>query len=523
MWATLLHFISPAQSTYILSLTAKGGIVYLKKSSQIEFVSPYFDFEKIHEFQTFIDKAKKIPWIVLIDQGEEAFTGSVMPKMRGMAKKAWLKRLATQSNVDSPYFWSELQGASSSQSNMLRVLCYTLGNPSRLTAWLNILHSNQVRIRAAYSPIMLTETTLDILKLNSHKMKEGISVLITSHVNGLRQTVSVNGWTRFSRLAVHSFIDKEHWLEFFYQELSRLREYIISNGLLRDENIKVPVYTLLPSGLLDIETRKNRDDELKIQCRWIGHPEAASIFVLASVKHVRWGQLAPLHYLKRDISLRITKSLNILSVFIFAALLLFVVYNFLKFIQVEEDIDAARHLATSAATEYTAIAKTFPDTPLTRLQLADLSERWKEVSDIENDMSDLLRIAGQILEQEPKINIDSVTWSLEESSADGNAESKSQKKLPQDNLMKPVVPIEKLVLSGQVRGIASDDLRGMRDLLLQLKNRFNSYPGVSSKITKEPLDLSGTTSFSGSGQQQSNELNFTIQIWKRPIIKPQAK
>jgi hypothetical protein len=511
--ASKLDLVKSKGPLYILHLSSGKPQVFLAKSRGATFINLALELDQANALTSFAARSANIPWVLLVDQSEETFWGGVMPVMRGAAKTAWIERMATQSGSESPYRWSDLQGKSRSQPDKLRVLGYTLGRPEGLTPWLEALQACNARIRGLYSPVMLTASALGLLKIKPPKGEHDIGVLVTPHAEGIRQSVLVEGRVRFSRLALHPRVGDEQWFATVYNETSRLREYLTSSGLLKNDRAGMQLYVVLPPNLDPQLARNQARQHPKDQYQWIGNPLADLVYVAALAKSQPLSHLAPTFYNKRDMSTRITRGIYAVSSVIGAAVLAYAALALAQLWQKQVDVDAATAEASRSLQQYAAIAKNFPSTPLTAPQLVDMSKRWDAVkASTPPNMRDLLVAAGQILEQHPHLVIDSMEWL-------GDVPSKPAPPAAAPGLPPPASKEKKeiasLLLAGSIHGIASDDLRGTRDALSKLILDFNRNPNVRAEVIKKPLDLSTKASLSGSGKQESSELSFEIKLWQR--------
>jgi len=508
-----LELIKSSSPLHILHLSSGKPHIYLSNSKGAKLIEPIGGLQQPSDLALFAGQWPNIPWAILVDQSEETFWGGVMPVMRGAAKTAWIERMSTQSGSDSLYRWSELQGKSRSQPDKLRVLGYTLGRPEGLTPWLDALQGCDARIRGVYSPVMLTPTALTLLKIKPLKNEDDIGVLVTPHAEGLRQSVLVAGRVRFSRLALHPFTSSANWFETIYTETARLREYLIGSGLLKSDRAGMQLYVVLPPSVNAKDTKNAAIAHPRDHYRWVESALADLVYVSALAKSQPLSQLAPLSYSKRDLSVRITRIIYIVGATLAAVSIAYASFSVAQLWQKQLDLDAAQAAANAASQQYQAIAKNFPPTPLTATQLVEMSKRWENIKATTTpNMRDILVAAGQTLARHPGMVIEKMEW-VGEVPAKPVAPSAVPGLLPPASKEKKEVAT--LVLAGNIRGIASDDLRGTRDALSKLALDFNRHPDIRAEVTKKPLDLSTKASLSGSGKQESSELSFEIKLWQR--------
>ena len=511
--ATKLDFVKSTSSLHILHLSSGRAQIYLAGPKGAKPIDMSVEVDQVMYLARIAVRSPNVPWAILVDQSEETFWGGVMPVMRGAAKTAWIERMSSQSGSESPYRWSDLQGKSRSQPDKLRVLGYTLGRPEGLTPWLEALQSANARIRGVYSPVMVTATALGLLKIKATKGEHDIGVLVTPHAEGIRQSVLVEGRVRFSRLALHPQTSDAQWFSTVYNETSRLREYLTSSGLLKNDRAGMQLYVVLPpdidpNAVSSVAVQHPRD-----RYSWLESPLADLVYVAALAKSQPLAHLAPSFYSKRDLSARITRGIYIASGIIGAAVLAYAALAMSALWQKRQDVDAATVESTTTLKQYAAIAKNFPPTPLTAQQLIEMSKRWDAIkTNTPPNMRDLLIAAGQILDKHPSMVIDAMEWV-------GDLPSKPAPPAAAPGLPPPMSKEKKevasLLLTGSIHGIRSDDLRGTRDALSRLMLDFNQNQKIRAEVIKKPLDLSTKASLSGSGKQESSELSFEIKLWQR--------
>jgi hypothetical protein len=440
--------------------------------------------------------------------------------------------MADQSGTDSPFRWFEVQGKSKSQEGQLRVLGYTLGRPEAITPWLDALKGANARIRGMYAPAMLLPRAIKALKLQPNKSDNDISVLVTPHSDGLRQTVMVGGKVRFSRLALHPALNGASWFHIVQNETTKLREYLVSSGLLKNDRAVMHIDCVLPLYASRIAAPALSSHYPKDRYRWIVETAPQLVYVIALAAGQTRRQLAPLLYRKRDLSVQGARALyGICGALLLVGLLYVGVYAH-QLWQKRSNTQAAVADTISAEQRYRAIANTFAQTPLTAAQLMDMSNRWEGIEKQNPPtMRDALAAAGQTLERHPNIILEEMAWAAdaEQMSAFGagmmgmpsmaaltpmpgavgipNASHAADKKETKE--------VTALLIRGSIRGIASDDLRGTRDALAKLNDDFNRYPKIRAEVTKRPLDLSTKAALSGSGTQDKSELSFEIKLWQR--------
>lgn len=522
--------ITCASPLYVLTITSGKAEIYLVRRSGATLISLPSGTPQPQDATRLAAQASDIPWAILIDQSEETFWGGTMPPLKGAAQVAWISRMADQSGTDSPYRWSQMQGKSSSQEGQLRVLGYTLGRPEALTPWLDALKSCNARIRGAYAPAMLLPNALKVLKLAPSKSKDEISVLVTPHTDGLRQVVMVGGLVRFSRLALHSMAEGDSWFHIVQAETAKLREYLIGNGLLKNDRAGMQIDCVLPNSALTSNAPMLGAVHPKDRYRWLKEALPFHIYVTALAAHQPLRQLAPAVYRKQDLSVLGSRMLHAAAAVIFAAGLAYLGLHASALWEKQQGAERATQDANLANQRYQAIAKTFTKTPLTSAQLIDMSKRWESLK-AKNPpaMRNALVAAGQTLERHPAMQLEELIWiaDINESgdSSDPLGGAAIAATLPTAQTAQPAATadasakekkeVTALILRGNIRGIASDDLRGTRDALTRLELDFSRYPNIRAEITKRPLDLSTKSAVSGSGAQDKAELSFEIKLWQR--------
>lgn len=506
-----LKLIKSRTALYVLHISSGKAEAFHVSAKGTTLVNSLDKLTKAADLIEIVEQSPQTPWVILVDQSEETFWGGVMPVMRGTARTAWIERMSSQSGTESPYRWSDLQGKSRTQPDKMRVLGYTLGRAEELTPWLDALKSCDARIRGLYSPVMLTQAAMRLLKVKPLKGEDAIGVLITPHAEGLRQTVLVGGRVRFSRLALHPFTTSEQWFQTVYQETARLREYLIGSGLLKNDRAGMNLYGVLPNHTFAADALTTAPQHPRDQYNWVDSPLTYLVYLSAVASKQSSPQLAPLAYIKRDLSARVSSAIYFGCAFIVCIALAYLGSAGTQLWQKQSDVTAAVAAANKSTLQYQVIAKTYPITPLTATQLIEMSSRWDSIkSYTQPDMRSALVAAGQTLERHPGMIIEEIQWAAE------------PPKIVPSNLTPGLPPSSKepkdvatMMMRGSIRGLASNDLRGTRDALSRFLIDLNRNPNIRAEITKKPLDLSTKAALSGSGKQDKSELSFEVKIWQR--------
>jgi hypothetical protein len=526
-----LTSITKRTPLYLLHITASHAHIYRFGAKGTQLVGSFTSSDQAAELTKLAAQTPEIAWALLVDQSEEIFWGDVMLVLRGAARKAWIQRLFVQSKIESPYRWSQVQGKSRVEPEKLYVLGYALGRTDAIKPWLDALQVCDAPIRGMYAPVMLTAQVLRALKIKLPKNLDGISVLVTPCTGGLRQTVLEGGRIRFSRLALNPKAKGSSWFDAVYKEVAKLREYLISSQLLKNDYTGMHLYVVQPLDTVEQATTSSPAQHTQDRYHWLHDPHPTLVYLKALAKSQPWHQLAPNLYRKRDQSIQASRALHALSFLISAAAVLFISITGSQLWQIRSDTQLATQATRIATEQYQTVAKTFPQSPLTAAQLLAMRQRWEDIKAITPpQMEGLLMVAGQTLERHLAIAVDEMHWVADNeknsTGFDGMDASAATPIIPIPETInaamgaagsgaKPKKEITALLLKGSIRGIASDDLRGTRDTLTKLEADFNRQPKIRAEITKRPLDLSTQSSFSGSSTQDKSELNFEIKLWQR--------
>jgi hypothetical protein len=443
-------------------------------------------------------------WLVLADYAEEEFWGDVMPPLRGAARKAWLARMHQRFAMESPFRWVSLQGPSRSRPGKLRVLGYSLGNAGRVMPWLDALAAAQARLGGVYAPVMLAAPLLRRLNVP----RRGAVVLVTSHPSGLRQCVVIDGRPCFSRLALRTDAVGAGWLAAVREETSRLKDYLLENGILVRDKAPLHVVSICPRGV-DSQAAAGLDAAnnmyhllqadvlaraLKLPPAWADSPELSRLlFVHALARGAPPEQLAPPALLRSDWVARTARNTRLAGYGLCGACLLYAAGLAVSLWPLADRLNETTASTRKFDARYQREAATFPASALKADELVALEQKAKTLAASPAGPRILLSAAGGVLEKHPELQLDQLLW---ERGASG-----------------PTAP-PTLQVRGAVQGLQPDDLRGARDAMTRFTASLVSA-GLSAEVIKAPLDLQSSASISGSGQQDKTELGFEVKVWNK--------
>jgi hypothetical protein len=501
------------QSLYILHVTSGFVEIYFSLNGSVNLMEQREHSVSEDDVITLIRSSPSIPWAILVDQSEESFWGGAMPALKGEAQSIWIDRMAQQSGFDSPYKWSELQGKSQSQPDKVRILGFSLGRVEELTQWVGVFKVQNVPFCGIYAPVLLTPTVLQYLGIKASKSDSAIVVLVTPHALGLRQTVLIENRVRFSRLAINTRATGGEWFESVYEEIAKLREYLISNGLLKNDRAGMQIKGLLPLSTDKFSVHASPLQHNKDQYEWLETPNPTAIYATALARNLPWKQLAPSSERKTYLTKLAIHWLKYACIGFSAVALIYLLWAVTSLWLKYSAIDVATIDAGQATRQYQSIARTFMQTPLTSSQLENMNKYWNAIESAKSsDMSEAMSVAGNALERHPAILLESFEWYANAAEVLGTEEA--QPPIPPKPGEAKKDP-SALLLRGTIRGIASDDLRGTRDLLSRFEQEFAKHPKYQVQVVKRPLDLSAKAALTGSSTQDKSELNFEIKLWPR--------
>ena len=142
-------------------------------------------------------------FVLLVDVVDEEQHIERIPRLRYHDRKLLLARRLEQKFRDGRFAtWISLERNDgwrwrnrAQRSEPQPVLLTALHGDAALQPWLGILVSNRARIAGIYSPSLLAAPLVERIREN------GSGLLVTLQPGGLRQTLVIEGQTRFSRLA----------------------------------------------------------------------------------------------------------------------------------------------------------------------------------------------------------------------------------------------------------------------------------------------------------------------------------
>lgn len=460
-------------------------------------------------------------WCVLVDQSEESFWSSAMPRLRGRAKAKWLAHLANQKAEQAIYRWTQVQGVHASERHQLQVLGYGLGAAQMVTPWLDALARCHARIRGVYAPFMLVKQVLNILGIKRSQQRSPIQVLITPHAEGMRQVVLMNHKVRFSRLALNPWMHEGRWQQALSEESAKLRHYLTTHELLQKGDVEIDFYVVSPPNAGSGYQRDNISSGPSPQVNDRYHFFAASspdlLYVEALALRQPWQQLAPDFYCLQDRSLQMSQAVYLLGGLIAASSLLYGMQQTYELWQQNAQIQPTIQHREQSYQQYQSVVKTFPPSPLTAAQLVTLRDQWQELQSATSiDIKQALSEIGGVLERHPDVQVDELSWEQQPLIGNAQPQPADLKKMPESSRDHDDPARVCFVVKGAIPKKGNEDLHITLDRFNHFIADLNQQPNLRAEIIKKPIDVTPQSVFVGSHQQAASEnLIFEMKVWQR--------
>jgi len=240
----------PGVQQRVLVIRADGAEIYSVRGSST-IMNAAFTADEMDLFQSYCHSRRDSQFTVLVDIVEEDFQQESMPFVSGRNRRALLARKFDQLFRATPYRAAASLGRESGEERSgsrrdENVLFMALTNHQCVTPWLEILHTENVQVKAVLSLPAASQWLVSRLKLRG---RSAMVVALTRA--GLRQIYLENGQLRFARLAPMVVNDFAEVGLRMAGEIERTHQYLASLRWMAREQGPLPVVLLCPPGLRD--------------------------------------------------------------------------------------------------------------------------------------------------------------------------------------------------------------------------------------------------------------------------------
>jgi len=483
-------------------LSSDNFHAYVWKNGKL--TAPYYftnSTEGLQRFAEFLETHKN-PAYILVDLIEEDFRQETVPHLTGSSHQALVQRKFDQYYRSTPFRLSRLQQRQTEGRRDDELLFCALTNPSRITAWLDLLLQHKTPIAGIYSiPHASTPLVKDI-------DSDHLLLLSWEKDAGLRQSYFLNKRLRFSRLTPIN--PKGSFADAIATESARTLQYLQSLSL-TPQGQMLNVHIICHAHdrpQLDKQLANNQDmqyaylDLQQLAKRVKSHhvhtdSDASPLFLhLLATQTPRANYAAPAH----THYYQLWQTQRGLFGLAAAVALTCLVWGSLSFIEgsgFTEEIDDLKIQSSRMMHETQQIIRNFPSASGNTVSASDMKTAvtlFRNLQQYSVPPEQILKGLGTTLNNFPRIRTNKLSWQM---SAAGN------------------MPEQTITFNGELADFGND-YRGALNYLERFQLML-TRAGYSVTPDKMPLDFSTKGSISadiGNNREKPSEFSLKI-IWRQ--------
>jgi len=237
----------------------------------------------------FLSNRKLVSIAVLLDLPDERFLPGSVPHVRGADARRLKYRELRRAFPNSDYCRVEYQDRYHDGRRDDRILCSGFDSTAPFDSWFRIFLRHSVRISRLYSPALLAPGVLRQMEIRP----AGSCLMVTRGLSGFRQTLVVDGWTRFSRIFDLDSSTPEAFWQGLENEQRRAMDYFHSHALL-DHTSPLQTLIVADSSLLPDVRKSPHPDTIVASARkselqgvrevGLGVPDVMALRSLAGIR-----------------------------------------------------------------------------------------------------------------------------------------------------------------------------------------------------------------------------------------------
>ena len=470
------------------------------------------------EFASFL-KSVKCPAYLLTDLIEEDFRHELVPHLIGRKRTALLKRKFDQYYRNTPFRQATLLYRQKTGRRDDDILFSALTNPSLITTWVDIILSQKIPLAGIYS---VPQISAPLVKNNP---SDHILLVTWEKYSGLRQTYFSNQHLQISRLTpVHANLT---FHDAVLRELARTYQYLKSLSLLppdqtldvlilchRDDLVqlkeKLPATADMRYNFSDIS---DIGRQLKLDYRFTDS-DASQIFLHYLATHPSKSNYAsPAHTHFHSLT-RLRTALYLASGVILIGALLWSMNSLLQSREDAYEIAGLKAQAAMTARQAQEITGAFPNTYAPAGDMKAGVTVMRKLGQFSPQPMNILRPISSSLDRFPRIQLDELSWQM------------SANEPVASNTLADV-PAQVVILKGRMVDFATD-YRAVLNYLDSFERDLVDK-GYQVTVLTKPFDASPSGSIGDQREANSETLNFSVRISRRPpatmapdVIRPPA-
>ena len=473
---------------------------------------------------------------LIVDAVEEDYKLETMPHATGSARREMVERKLNQFNRNSVYRAAHFINRSADKRKDDNFLFVALNNADFLQGWMNVIQANHAPLVGVYLLSMLSQTVVRQMKLMAPHI-----LLCERLSSGLRQTYLHNGRLRMSRLTPMKDIKPNQLAYFYLVEIEKTQMYLASQRLIANETSVQLIMASMDNSKDNshAEIAKGISQEQGLECKLVDilayakhinispdlvktHPEFLHMQLLANGNVP--DNLAPVTFSKIHSLNNIRRIINIATACVATIGVVLATYFAWQGNQQKDQLQFISAQTRSQQSQYEAIAKNFPSTPIASSELkiaADLAQTIKVNSQTPRQMMQVLSAA---FEASPEITLTRMRWVQtndrelkDEAGGANNVQSQNIQPVTAANI-DPSKLVQVGFINAEIKGFTGDyraALNSVNQFVTHLREN-NSVENVL--ILQEPVNVSSLANLQGSTTDENASTERPPAIFKLKIV-----
>ena len=469
---------------------------------------------------------------LIVDAVEEDYKLESMPHTTGGARREIVARKLNQFNRNSVYRAAHFINRSTDKRKDDNFLFVALNNSDFLQGWMNVIQANHAPLVGVYLLSMLSQTVVRQMKLM------GPHILLCERLSsGLRQTYLHNGRLRMSRLTPMKDIKPNQLAYFYLVEIEKTQMYLASQRLIANETSVQLIMASMDNSHAEIA--KGISQEQGLECKLVDilayakhinispdlvktHPEFLHMQLLANGNVP--DNLAPVTFSKIHSLNNIRRIINIATACVATIGVVLATYFAWQGNQQKDQLQFISAQTRSQQSQYEAIAKNFPSTPIASSELkiaADLAQTIKVNSQTPRQM---MQVLSGAFEASPEITLTRMRWVQtndrelkDDAGGANNVQSQNIQPVTAANI-DPSKLVQVGFINAEIKGFTGDyraALNSVNQFVTHLREN-NSVENVL--ILQEPVNVSSLANLQGSTTDENASTERPPAIFKLKIV-----
>ncbi len=519
----------------VLYVTTLGATVYAVAAAKLIAEEEFSASDDgLMAFTSYLQSEHDALFYLLGDVPEEDFQQENIPYVTGPDRSALIARKLGQTFRDTKLSLAMSLGREPGARRDERVLFAAFTNTQFFQPWLKALYAEEIRLVGVYSIALTGNILFRKLALKDDKL-----VVISLHRTGIRQNYFENGKIRFSRLTPVIETGARQLAEACVAESGKILQYLEGLRLAQRDGPPLKILVFAPheqfgvfsevctgSARHSFEVIDEQAVAAKIGLRAIpagSRGEALFCFLLGQKAPPEQYAAKPQRRMYRLWQSR--QAILTASAGLFAACLLFGVFEFLTILNLHASADEARRRANEDGRRYEDVRKTFPAMPTSTENVKAAVHRFEEIEHQSAMPEPMLIELSRVLDNFPGIEIDKIQWAVARTPGDVGERDTTRPVGDSAPVATPAIPAaqdktryQAAYMVGRISLANRSDYRGVQDYLDAFAAALRKQPGTQVDLVKLPFDTRPGAKLSFiTSETQSRSPSFALRVSRKII------